>query len=96
MAEQLSEFERYCLQQMQAGGKIAPSLAAATRTPQVRDFRRQESNDSGIQVREERMVTVSAQRMYKLRCECGRSWFELVCPKVVHCPACHAVGLVSA
>jgi hypothetical protein len=50
---------------------------------------------NGIQVREERMCTVSAQRLYKLRCECGRSWFELECKKIVHCPACNSLGLVS-
>jgi len=33
--------------------------------------------------------------LYKVRCECGRSWFELELPKVVKCPACHKLGLVS-
>jgi len=39
------------------------------------------------------MVTV--QHVYKMRCECGRSWFELELPKFVKCPACHTLGLVS-
>jgi hypothetical protein len=50
----------------------------------------------GIDVREEELGTVTAQRVYKMRCECGRSWFELELPKFVECPACHKLGLVSA
>src|SRR2546430_9126243 len=30
------------------------------------------------------------QRVYKMRCECGRSWFELELPKFVTCPACRS------
>jgi Zn finger protein HypA/HybF involved in hydrogenase expression len=52
--------------------------------------------DSGIVVREEELGTVKAQRVYKMRCECGRSWFELELPKFVECPACKKLGLVSA
>ncbi len=50
---------------------------------------------SGIEVREEQWCTVTAQHVYKMRCECGRSWFELELPKFVKCPACHQLGLVS-
>ena len=50
---------------------------------------------SGIEVREEKWCTVTAQHVYKMRCECGRSWFELELPKFVKCPACHQLGLVS-
>ena len=50
---------------------------------------------SGIEVHEEKWGTVTAQRVYKMRCECGRSWFELELPKFVSCPACHKLGLVS-
>jgi hypothetical protein len=49
----------------------------------------------GIEVREEELGTVTAQRMYKLRCECGRSWFDLDLPRLVQCPACAKLGLVS-
>ena len=56
---------------------------------------KREAIENGVQVLEEQLATVTAQRMYKLRCECGRSWFELVCPTIVHCPACHQAGLVS-
>src|SRR5579863_4403905 len=38
---------------------------------------------AGIEVHEEEWGTVTAQHIYKLRCECGRSWFELELPKVV-------------
>jgi hypothetical protein len=50
---------------------------------------------SGIEVHEEKWCTVTAQHVCKLRCECGRSWFELELPKFVKCPACHKLGLVS-
>jgi len=50
---------------------------------------------SGIEVHEERWGTVTAQHVYKMRCECGRSWFELELPKFVKCPACHTLGLVT-
>jgi hypothetical protein len=53
------------------------------------------ATDSGIEVHEEKWGTVTAQHVYKMRCECGRSWFELDLPKFVKCPACHKLGLVS-
>jgi hypothetical protein len=49
----------------------------------------------GIEVREEELGVVNAQRLYKLRCECGRSWFELELPKLVKCPACTKLSLVA-
>jgi hypothetical protein len=52
--------------------------------------------ESGILVREEELGTVRAQRLYKMRCECGRSWFELELPTLVECPACRKLCLVSA
>ena len=54
------------------------------------------SMESGIVVREEELIAVKAQRLFKMRCECGRSWFELELPKFVECPACKKLGLVSA
>jgi hypothetical protein len=53
------------------------------------------ATDNGIEVQEEEWGTVTAQLLYKMRCECGRSWFELELPKFVKCPACHKLGLVS-
>ena len=50
----------------------------------------------GIDVREEELGTVTAQRVYKMRCECGRSWFELDVPKLIKCPACAKLCLVSS
>jgi hypothetical protein len=49
----------------------------------------------GIEVHEEKWGTVTVQHVYKMRCECGRSWFELELPRFVKCPACHQLGLVS-
>lgn len=54
----------------------------------------QSASDTGIEVHEEECGTVSVQRVYKVRCECGRSWFELELPRLVRCPACHKLGLV--
>lgn len=51
--------------------------------------------DGGIDVREEDLGIVQAQQLYQMRCECGRSWFELVLKMLVQCPACHKLGLVA-
>jgi hypothetical protein len=53
------------------------------------------ATDTGIEVHEEEWGTVTAQLVYKMRCDCGRSWFELELLKFVECPACHKLGLVS-
>lgn len=51
---------------------------------------------TGIDVREEELGTVTAQQVYKMRCECGRSWFELDLPTtLIKCPACAKLCLVS-
>jgi hypothetical protein len=52
--------------------------------------------ESGIVVSVEALRSIKAQRLYKMRCECGRSWFELDLPTLVECPACKKLGLVSA
>jgi hypothetical protein len=54
------------------------------------------ATDSGIEVHEEEWGTVTVQHVYKMRCECGRSWFELEVPQLVKCPACHKLALVSS
>jgi hypothetical protein len=50
---------------------------------------------SGIEVHEEKWGTVTVQHVYKMRCECGRSWFELELARFVKCPACRRLGFVS-
>jgi hypothetical protein len=50
---------------------------------------------SGIEVHEEKWGTVTVQHVYKMRCECGRSWFELEVPRFVKCPACDKLDFVS-
>jgi hypothetical protein len=50
---------------------------------------------SGMTVEEEELRAVSAQLVYKMRCECGRSWFELELQTFVKCPACRKVGIVT-
>jgi hypothetical protein len=49
----------------------------------------------GIQVHEDELGLVSAQRLYRMRCECGRAWFELELPKLVQCPACLRLNVVT-
>ena len=49
----------------------------------------------GIQVEEDELGSVTAQCVYRLRCECGRSWFELELPQLVQCPACLRLNLVT-
>jgi hypothetical protein len=98
MAEQISELDEYCRMGPQATLKVVTPLAQAKNLSLATlpfAHRQREPRDSGIQVREEPLRTIRAQRMYKLRCECGRSWFELECQKFVQCPACHKPGLVS-
>ncbi len=58
-------------------------------------FHRRVGRDDGILVQEEELGLVTAQHLYKMRCECGRSWFELELPKLVKCPACQRINLVS-
>ena len=50
---------------------------------------------SGIEVQEEELGQITAQRMYRMRCDCGRPWFELELKRLVQCPACRRLNLVS-
>jgi hypothetical protein len=68
----------------------SPSHALESASQQQADQR-----DDGIEVYEDELGSVMAQRLYKMRCECGRSWFELELPKLVQCPACLRLNLVS-
>jgi hypothetical protein len=38
--------------------------------------------------------SATAQRFYRMRCECGRSWIELELKKLVKCPACSRLNQV--
>jgi hypothetical protein len=49
---------------------------------------------SGIQVQEEELSLATAQCMYRIRCGCGRSWFELELKILVKCPACSKLNRV--
>ena len=71
-------------------------LDALARSPSPARLRQHFSHprDDGIEVYEDELGTVQAQRLYKMRCECGRSWFELELPKLCKCPACQRLNLV--
>ena len=73
-----------------------PRATLAVVDPESQDKGSIGSMESGILVREEELGAVKAQRLYKMRCECGRSWFELELPTLVECPACKKLCLVSA
>ena len=49
----------------------------------------------GIEVQEEELSTITAQKLYQMRCECGRSWFELELSRLAKCPACSKLGIVD-
>jgi hypothetical protein len=49
----------------------------------------------GIEVQEEELSTITAQKIYQMRCECGRSWFELELSRLAKCPACSRLGVVD-
>lgn len=74
---------------------VLDELAPLGRGVDVDAASSQVAADAGMEVREEQWATVTAQPLYQLRCECGRSWFELELPEFVKCPACHRLGLVS-
>ncbi len=65
--------------------QLSRRLAAHVAPPEI-------ESDGGIEVHEEECGTVTVQRMYKVRCDCGHSWFELVLPKFVTCPSCHKLS----
>ena len=50
---------------------------------------------TGIEVQEEELGQITAQRVYRMRCGCGRPWFELELKRLVQCPACRRLNLVS-
>ena len=52
-------------------------------------------DQTGIEVQEEELGQITAQRMYRMRCDCGRPWFELELKRLVQCPACRKLNLVS-
>ena len=51
-------------------------------------------DSDGILVQEDELGSATAQQLYRLRCECGRSWFELELKLIVRCPGCTRVSRV--
>jgi hypothetical protein len=49
----------------------------------------------GILVQEDELSLATAQHLYRIRCECGRSWFELELKMLVKCPACSRLNRVQ-
>jgi hypothetical protein len=74
---------------------VAADTAAKDHVPSPLQTRRAGGID-GIEVHEDELGLVTAQRLYKMRCECGRSWFELELPKLAKCPACARLCLVTS
>ncbi|MEP7314016.1 MAG: hypothetical protein ABI859_15650 [Pseudomonadota bacterium] len=48
----------------------------------------------GIEVQESQMGLIKAQLVYRMRCECGRAWFDIQLPKLAECPSCAKKGVV--
>ena len=48
----------------------------------------------GVLVQERYLGSAIAERFYRMRCECGRSWIELELKKLVKCPACSKLDRV--
>ena len=44
---------------------------------------------------EPELCRITAQRLYLIRCECGRRWFDLELPALAECPACHRLGSLA-
>ena len=51
-------------------------------------------DSDGILVQEEELSSANAQLMYRIRCDCGRSWFELELKLIVKCPGCSRLNRV--
>ncbi|HTV80517.1 MAG TPA: hypothetical protein VMF03_19860 [Steroidobacteraceae bacterium] len=51
-------------------------------------------DSEGILVEEDELSSATAQQMYRIRCECGRSWFELELKLLVKCPGCSRLNRV--
>jgi predicted Zn-ribbon and HTH transcriptional regulator len=49
----------------------------------------------GNAARDEPAGVVNMQLIYRMRCECGRQWFELEVKKLAKCPACSKLSVVS-
>jgi hypothetical protein len=49
-----------------------------------------------ILVQEGKLGSAIAERFYRMRCECGRSWIELELKTLVKCPACSRLDRVHA
>jgi hypothetical protein len=98
MPEQPSELDSFCSREAQSPLTDTGALKVLTssqRAPAPHTMRRRDPEENGITVREEPLCGVTAQRLFKMRCECGRSWFELVCREIVQCPACQRLGRVA-
>lgn len=71
---------------------LTPKTGVSILRPRGR--RRAVGDRNGIEVREQELVSINAQVLYRMRCECGRPWFEVELPKLVACPACGKLGVV--
>lgn len=78
--------------------RAAASEAQTSEASQVAEAtsrRRSRQKDDGIEVQEDELGVITAQRLYRMRCECGRPWFELELPRLVKCPSCSRLNVVS-
>lgn len=63
----------------------------------IRSYARLTPRESdGILVQEDELSLATAQALFRMRCECGRSWFELELKQLVKCPACLRLNRVHS
>ena len=74
--------------------KVVPAKSEAKSLLPPTASRRGAQKNDGIEVHEDELGMITAQRMYRMRCECGWLWFELELPRLVKCPACQKLNLV--
>lgn len=73
----------------------APSASNTVTPLRPRDSARSlRVSRQGIEVEEGQLGLIKAQLVYRMRCECGRAWFDIQLPKLAECPSCAKKGVV--
>jgi rubrerythrin len=70
------------------------AVIAASEAASLSDRRPAARLPEGVEVTEQELGIVTAQLLYRLRCECGRPWFDIDPPQIVNCPSCGKMAVV--
>jgi len=96
--ETTAQLSQVCRAGARSGFRAVPPESRSNSpsdAPRSASQRRPVQRGYGIEVHEDELGSATAQRLYRMRCECGRAWFELELPKLVQCPACLRLNLVT-